>query len=337
MTTTHPGPRATAPAPADCAAERGDCWITLGLRHGGTRAVRIAYELAGPPGAPVIAVLGGISGDRHLLATRRYPEPGWWPQQCGPGLALDTRRFRLLGIDWLGRCGGIDQPIDTADQAQALAAVLDALGIARLHALVGASYGAMVGLAFAASHGERLRQLVAISGADRADPWASAWRGLQRAILRHGLAAGQAAPALALARQVALLGYRTPQDVRARFDLPPTRLDDRFELACEPWLRSHGEAFASRWPATAYLRLSESLDLHAVDPGRIRVPVTLVGVNEDQVVPLSSLYALAESLAGPARLLTLRSAHGHDAFLKCHEAIAEALREAVTPAREVAA
>lgn len=326
-----------APIPADCAAERGDCWFTLRLRHGGERAVHVAYELVGPRGAPVIAVLGGISGDRHLLATRRYPEPGWWPRQCGPGLALDTRRCRLLGIDWLGRCGSIDQAIDTADQAQALAAVLDALGIARLHGLVGASYGAMVGLAFAADHGERLRQLVAISGGHRPDPWASAWRSLQRAILRQGIASGQAGPALALARQVALLGYRTPQDLRSRFDQPPVRQADRFEVASEAWLRGHGEAFAARWPATAYLRLSESLDLHDVDPARIRVPVTLVGVDQDQLVPLPGLYALVEALAGPARLLTVRSAHGHDAFLKAHEAIAEALGQALAAAREVAA
>ncbi len=308
--------------PAQVDAERGDCWFTLSLRHGGQRTVRVAYESAGPANAPCVLVLGGISAHRHLAASRRYPESGWWPGQVGIGKALDPQRMRLLGIDWLGADGQLDAPLDTTDQADAIAAVLDALGIRRLRALIGASYGALVGLQFAARHGERLRHLLAICGAHRPHPYSSAWRSVQRAILRLAATGEERHHAVAVARQLAVLSYRSPAEFAARFDAPATRCGDRFEVAGEAYLRHQGERFSARFCATAFERLSESIDLHRVDPGHIHVPTTVVGVHEDRLVPLDDLRQLVEALAAPARLVTLHSLYGHDAFLKEDDAIA---------------
>jgi len=46
------------------------------------------------------------------------------------------------------------------------------------------------------------------------------------------------------------------------------------------------------------------------------VPVTLVAVKEDQLVPLEDMRTLRDRLAGPARLFEISSLYGHDAFLK---------------------
>src|SRR5690606_8896349 len=113
-------------------------------------------------------------------ASDAFPLPGWWDAQVGDGRALDPSRHCILAIDWLGADGALDAPIDPADQADAIAALLDALGIERLAGFVGCSYGAMVGLQFAARHPVRLSRLVAVSGTHRAHPYASAWRALQR-------------------------------------------------------------------------------------------------------------------------------------------------------------
>ena len=314
-------------------AERGDCWLTLPLRHAGAHAVRIAYEAIGPADAPCVLLLGGISAHRHLASSRRYPEPGCWPQQVGAGKALDPRHVRVLGIDWLGADGQLDVPLDSADQADAIAAVLDALGIRRLLALVGASYGAQVGLQFAARHGERLRRLLAISGAHRPHPFASAWRSVQRAIVQLADDDEARRRALAVARQLAVLSYRSPEEFAARFDAPATRCGDRFEVAAEPYLRGHGERFSARFNATAFQRLSESIDLHRVDPTRIHVPTIVVGVHEDRLVPLDDLRALADTLAAPSRLVPLHSLYGHDAFLKEVDAIATLIGETLASAR----
>ena len=137
----------------------------------------MTFEIAGPRGAPVIAVLGGISASKHITSSASDPSPGWWEDVVGPGRALDTRRFRVLGIDYVTRGQG-SAPVTTTDQAEALAAALDKAGIRSLHALVGASYGGMVALAFGVRYSERARRLIVISAAHESDPmpWvAGAW------------------------------------------------------------------------------------------------------------------------------------------------------------------
>jgi homoserine O-acetyltransferase len=311
-------------------SRRGAIERRMDLRHAGPRQVRIGWEIQGPDNtSPLLIVAGGISAHRHVAAGAEFTEPGWWPSQVGPGLALDTLRYRVLAIDWLGADGGLDAAIDSADQADTFAAVLDALGIESAHAFVGASYGAMVGLQFAARHPRRLGRLVAISGADRPHPFASAWRALQRNIVALGRSEGGRREALSLARQLAMLSYRTAEEFAERFDTPPLLVEGSACCAAEDYLQACGDRYVARTPATAFLRLSESIDLHRVDPETIAVPTTVVAIAEDRLVPKETLIALVERLAGPTRLRLLRSHYGHDAFLKEESAVAAVLREAL--------
>ena len=143
--------------------------------------------------------------------------------------------------------------------------MLDALGIRTLDAFVGCSYGAMVGLHFAAAHGGRLRQLVAISGSDRAHPYASAWRALQRRAVALGALQCDEAAGLALARELAMLSYRTPEEFAERFATPAHIANGRVRCGAEDYLDACGLKFAETLSAAAFLRLSESIDLHEVD------------------------------------------------------------------------
>lgn len=298
------------------AAVRGHVDVVLPMRHAGTRRLRLAYELVGPEGAPVVLVAGGISAGRHLVASAHFPERGWAGAVVDAGKTLDPARLRLLAFDHVGADGGLDAVIDTVDQADAAAVLLDALGIARLHAYVGYSYGAAVALQFAARHEARLERVVAVSGAHRAHPWAAAWRALQRkAVALGGLqcAEGQG---LSLARQFAMLGYRSGDGFAERFDAPAEVVNGHVRVAAEDYLDAAGARFVERTPALAWQRLSESLDLHRLDPAGVRVPATVVAVEGDPLVPLSDAVALVEGLGGPATLRVLRSPHGHDAFLK---------------------
>jgi homoserine O-acetyltransferase len=301
---------------------RGRVRCTLPLRHAGPRSLSIAWECVGAAGAPLLLVQGGISASRHVVASSAHAEPGWWQAQAAPAGAFDLARWRVLSIDWLGADGTLDAPIDPADQADAIAAVLDALDLPSLHAFVGASYGAMVGLQFAARHPRRLRRLVAISGAHRAHPQATALRVIQRRIVALGRSEAAAGTALALARALAVVGYRTADEFDARFGAPPQIDDGRARFAVEDYFDAIGPRFVARFTPTAYLRLSESIDLQRVDPARIRVPVELVAIAGDQVVPEADLEALAHSLGARARLHRVVSPYGHDAFLKEPVAIA---------------
>jgi homoserine O-acetyltransferase len=310
-------------------AGRAEFRQSLRLRHGGLRELRIACEWQGPSWAPTIVVAGGISAHRHVASSQACPEAGWWEAQVGPGKTLDSARHRIVAIDWLGGDGALDCAIDSSDQAQAIAAVLDRLGVARVAAFVGCSYGAMVGLQFAALYPERLQRLVAISGGDRPHPYASAWRELQRRIVQLGCSEGGRREALSLARQLAMLSYRTPEEFAERFDAPVALVDGRARCASTDYLEACGERYVARTSTTAFLRLSESIDLHAVDAAAISVPVELVAVDEDRLVPLSTLKSLAARLGPRCRLQRLRSRHGHDAFLTEPEQIAATLAVAL--------
>ncbi len=204
------------PTTADSApsAVRGEVGVRLAMRHAGEREVKLRYELVGVADAPVVLVLGGISAHRHLAANAVFGEKGWLEGLVGAGRALDPQRRRLLCFDFIGADGELNAPIDTADQADAIAALLDALNIECLHGFVGYSYGALVGLQLAIRHPQRLHKLVAVSGAHRPHPYASAWRALQRRAVALGQLQCAETHGLALARQFAMLSYRTPEGIR---------------------------------------------------------------------------------------------------------------------------
>jgi homoserine O-acetyltransferase len=309
---------------------RGSRRVRIVPRYGREAVgVDVRYLWAGAPGAPTVIVQGGISADRDVCATVEHAVPGWWEPLVGAGRAIDLERLRVLAIDWLDAGDLAVSSISSTDQADALAALLDALGIARVEAFVGASYGAMVGLAFAARHAGRLSRLVVIAGAHRPHPFATAQRAVQRGIVRLGLDNGCADDALSLARQLALTTYRSGEEIGRRFVGSVENRDGRFRLPVEDWLEHHGRRFVARFDARRYLALSESIDLHEVDPETVRVPTSLIGFASDRLVPLADLCELQRRLGAPASLEVVETPYGHDGFLKEHERLAPLLREAL--------
>jgi len=296
----------------------------LALHFGGRlENVRIAWRVAGSLSGPVIAALGGISAGRAV--TDVDGARGWWCEVIGPGRALDTHQYQVLGIDFLGGSAGSSGPragqtnfpsISAYDQAEILRRVIEHLRIPALAAIVGASYGGMVALAFAERWPALVKHVVSISAADRAHPMATAWRSVQRAMVRYAIRKGDGPEGLRLARALAMATYRSPAEFVERFEAPAVRIDGRFQFPVESYLLARGDAYAATYIPEAFVCLSESIDLHQVHADRIRVPVTLVGIREDQLVPIEDLRALRDRLAGPATLVELSSLYGHDAFLK---------------------
>jgi homoserine O-acetyltransferase len=294
-----------------------------------------ASEITGPPGAPVVAVLGGISATRHVTATAWDRTPGWWEPLVGPGRAIDTDETRALGVDFLdgGRAsdGRPARIITTHDQADGVRHVLDNLGVDRLSAFVGASYGGMVALAFAERYPTRVDRVVAISAPHAPHPLTTALRALQRRIVALGLDTGQASEALALARGLAMTTYRSTQEFGERFSATPDEVSVNDAIfPVESYLRHHGERFAATWTPARFLALSLSADLHSVQPSAICVPTTVVCAEGDRTVPREQLEWLASRLAAPSELMELSSTHGHDAFLTETKQLGRILRSVLS-------
>ncbi|WP_185829106.1 homoserine O-succinyltransferase MetX [Sphingomonas ginkgonis] len=291
---------------------------------------KVRAALAGNPLGEPVVVLGGISADACPLV-RPDGRAGWWPRFVGPGGAVDPALHRIIGLDFAADESGDFAP-STADQADVVLAALDALGSERPVAFVGASYGAMVGLALAERAPERVARLVVISAACAPHPASTAIRELQRRVVCMGLRNGCGEEALTIARGMGMMTYRTPQEFAERFEGGIEAAESRSCSAPGDYLRSRGDAFLSVMSPGRFLSLSASIDRHRIDPARIGAPTLLIGVTSDQLVSTAQMETLSRRLGGPAELHFIDSLYGHDAFLKEADRMAEIARPFLAPA-----
>lgn len=117
---------------------------------------RLYYELDGPAGADVLVLSNGI-----LMSTASW----------GFQIPAFARRYRVLRYDCRGQWQSEHPagPYSMEQFADDLAALLDALGIARAH-IGGISYGAEISMVFALKYPERMRSLVLSSAVSQVDP-----------------------------------------------------------------------------------------------------------------------------------------------------------------------
>lgn len=119
--------------------------VDVATRHGTTRV-----NVCGPVEAPPVVLLPGGGGATSTS----------WFAVAGELAAT----HRVFAVDYLGDagCSEMRQPIRDVDELmQWLVDVLDSLGVDRV-ALVGHSYGAMVGLAFTIRNAARVDRLVLV-------------------------------------------------------------------------------------------------------------------------------------------------------------------------------
>ena len=306
---------------------------TVELAGSSDEGGRVAYASYGPQDAPAVMVLGGISAHRFVCGNEDGT-PGWWPGVVGPGAPLDPESYHLVGIDYIGGAGGSSVPangpgvpvVTTEDQADGVKTVLDHLAIDKLHTFIGASYGGMVGLVLGARHPDRLARLLVFCAAHRSHPMATGLRTLQRRIVELAADAGRASEGLALARELAMTTYRTPEEFEKRFVSVPIWEEGSPHFAVEKYLKVQGENFSRRFDGRAFAILSQSLDLHDIDPALIRVPTTVVSIASDTLVPPWLIAEMVRRLPGTGRTIRVTSNFGHDAFLKERGAVGRVIR-----------
>lgn len=270
----------------------------------------INLRLFGDPARPMIAVAGGISAGRAVADSPA--EHGWWSDMVGAGRAIDLEKFCVAGFDFLPNPGEAALTVSSRDQARALAFALTKINADGLAAFVGASYGGMVALAFAEEFPERLEKLCVISAADRPHPAATALRGVQRRIVALAGRLGAAQEGVSLARQLAMVTYRTPEEFAARFaHAPGEKAGDPYDICS--YLIARGAAYDMA--PERYVTLSDSIDRHAVDAAKIAAPALFIASVSDRLVPAADIRRLAAQVRRGA-YAEFPSLYGHDAFLK---------------------
>jgi len=311
------------------------------LEHGGVlKADVVQGRLYGPKanmsGAPLVVVPGGISASRFVAdgVDGKDGSGGWWSDMIYPGGPIDLNQVQVLGFDCAP--GGVNTEnrltITTTDQAKRLAALLDHLNIERVHSIIGMSYGGMIGLAFAQAYPARVQNLCIFGAAHRPWPMGVALRGIQRRTIDLATKLGAPLEGLKLARELAMTTYRSAEEFSERFSAAPNgdnlaSFDAPFTFDVGDYLESRGQHYKNIMPVNRFLALSESIDLHRVDPAKIHARTTLIAVKSDQLAPPPEMQALCDALAGPSELHVIDSIYGHDSFLKATDLLAPILSD----------
>ena len=279
----------------------------------------IRIRLSGTPGMPVTVILGGISADRcvtQIAYSASENRGGWWQEIVGDGRAIDLRKTQIVSMDFAPSAPKEPLAVTPADYARLLAFALVHVGIPRVERFVGASFGGMVGLSFARLFPERVEQLAVICAAHRPSPMSVAWRRVQQQVVELTRGKDHESHGIAIARQLAMTTYRTQEEFAERFSANQPHAE-----SITGYLTSRGNRFAEQMSASRFLTLSSAIDRHREDPRQIRTPTLVIGIDSDQLVPLSDVRELAQSLGGRSELEVISSRFGHDGFLKEIEAL----------------
>lgn len=269
----------------------------------------------------------------------------WWPGTVAKGRFLDPEKYFIICANIIGSCYGTTGPMSInpasgkpycrdfpkytmRDIVRAHILLADALGIDKIHALVGSSVGGFQAVEWAVMEPARIERLALIATDAYASPWTIAIDETQRmAILSDPTyfedRADGGAKGLAAARALGLLTYRggkgynlTQQDPSAEEYLNP---DHR---ACT-YQRHQGKKLIDRFDAYSYMAILQSFDTHHVGRGRggmakalssISCPALVVGLTTDIIFTPEEMRKLALMIPN-ARYEEIVSPFGHDGFL----------------------
>ena len=288
----------------------------------------------------------------------------WWPEIFRPGALLNLDTDCVICVNLLGSCYGSTGPasvdpetgevygpdfplVSIRDNVRAQARLLDSLGIARLRLVLGGSIGGMQALEWTMEFPERVERAAIIAVAPLT-AMGLALNHLQRKAIQqdpdwaggHYLTQRPPRRGLALARQIAMLSYKSAPLFEERFGRNPNRngedprgLDDqgggliggRFDIA--GYLDLQGQRFIDRFDANSYLAILRTMDtwdpLHGGASaqeafGRIKARLNFVGISSDWLFPPDAVREFANTIRETgvdADYREMTTEHGHDAFL----------------------
>jgi homoserine O-acetyltransferase len=333
-----------------------ETWGTLNAE--GDNAILITHALTGNshahdaqrPDDTKVAWWNPLIGPGRPIDTSRYfvicsNILGGCAGSTGPS-SLDPRSGRPYGMRF---------PVVTIrDMVHAQRRLIEHLGVRRLALVAGGSIGGQQALEWAVTYPELVQKVAVVAATAALTAQAVAFSEVQRQAImadprwQHGDYAPGEGPetGLAIARMLAMITYQSEEAMELRFARNPARsaaaspthspdLGGRFDV--EGYLYYQGQSLVRRFDANSYLYISRAMDLYDVSEGypsleaalrRLRSKALFVGIRSDFLFPAAHVRWLADkvrALGGDASYVELDSPHGHDAFLKEWEQMADAL------------
>lgn len=320
------------------------------LESGGTLpGIDIAYHTYGKLNANADNVVWVC----HAL-TANSEVDDWWPHTVEPGAFLDPEKWFVVCANILGSCYGTTGPLSInpetgepyyitfpkltiGDMTRAHSLLADALGIGKIHALVGSSVGGFQALEWAVSEPGRFEKLVLIATDAKASPWTIAIDETQRMAIKADATYGEPSAdagrqGLAAARAIGLLTYRGGEGYnRTQVDYADTPAGTH--RACT-YQQYQGEKLCRRYNAYSYMTILDAFDTHDVGRGRrgglkaalatLKMPAIVVGITSDMIFTPAEMRTLASKLP-QAAYAEIDSPFGHDGFLVEHRQLNDIL------------
>jgi len=336
----------------------------IALEHGGQLSeVDVAYETYGKLNNEknnAILVCHALSGDAHAGGWRKGEEkPGWWDNIIGPGKALDTDKFLIICSNVLGGCKGTTGPssinpgtwkpygldfpfITVKDMVDVQKRLREHLGIDKLFAIIGGSFGGMQVLQRCISYPEAIRLAIPIATSAYSSPQQIAFNEVGRRAITsdpdwdNGNYYSRYPPArgLSLARMIGHITYLSDESMhqkfgrrrqsKAEYGFDFTTLD--FQV--ESYLSYHGDAFVKRFDANSYLYITKAIDYFDLTKNGaqslaeafkgVRAKFLVISISSDWLYPPYQCKEIADALSASdidVRHCEIKSNYGHDAFL----------------------
>ncbi|MFM7759887.1 MAG: homoserine O-acetyltransferase [Burkholderiaceae bacterium] len=261
----------------------------------------LVYETYGTlnaDGSNAVLVCHALNASHHVAGTYegKPKSEGWWNNMVGPGKALDTNRFFVIGVNNLGSCFGSTGPMHTnpatgkpygasfpvvtvEDWVHAQARLADRLGIQKFAAVMGGSLGGMQAMAWSMLYPDRIAHSLVIASTPKLSAQNIAFNDVARqAILTdpdfhagdfyaHGVVPKRG---LRVARMIGHITYLSDDDMAEKFGRDLRNAEYQFsygvDFEIESYLRYQGDKFSEYFDANTYLLITKALDYF--DPAR---------------------------------------------------------------------
>ncbi|MDH2925495.1 homoserine O-acetyltransferase [Nicoletella semolina] len=341
----------------------------LELLFGGSlSAIDVAYQTYGKLNqnrSNAILLCHALTGDAEPYFANSANK-GWWQDFIGSGLAFDTDKYFLICSNVLGGCKGTTGPmsinphtnkpygsefpiISIQDIVQVQKALIAQLGIPKLHAVVGGSFGGMQATQWAISYPDFVDNIINLCSSLTLSAEVIGFNHIMRQAIindphfNNGNYYDSTPPnkGLTIARMLGMLTYRTDLQLAKAFGRETKQQGDIWGdlFQVESYLSYQGKKFLDRFDANSYLRLLRAMDLY--DPAlgyvneqealkRIKARYTLVGVTSDQLFKQIDVHKTKQKLENAGVSVNFYEFHsdfGHDAFLVDYAFFEEMIRK----------
>ncbi len=346
----------------------------LKLESGGVlKKIEVQYEECGAPMQDdnVVFICHALTGDAHVAGIRpgEAKPSGWWELMIGPGRAIDTNRWHVVCANVLGGCSGTTGPMsinpDTgkpygsafpqytfSDAVDVYRMFLRQLGVRKLAALIGGSYGGMQVMDWITRCPDEMEKACLIATSASLNTQALAYDVVGRAAITEDpawkggdyyLEGDGKGPktGLASARQLAHITYLSRELLQEKFHRELQRnfveapaeerarreRDFKTYFQIESYLDYQAMKFVRRFDANSYLHITRSMDLFdagarygSLDAAcaRVKAKCLVASYQNDILFTEWQSKDITEALLRHGKSVTychLEAGTGHDSFL----------------------